>query len=70
LCLDASRRQIGACSPEHIPGARYIELPGDDHLTIREGDHGVFDDLEEFLTGTRPEPEIDRVLKTVPFRTS
>jgi class 3 adenylate cyclase len=52
---------------EHIPGARYIELAGDDHLTIREGDHGVFDDIEEFLTGARPEPEIDRVLKTVLF---
>jgi pimeloyl-ACP methyl ester carboxylesterase len=52
---------------EHIPGARYIELPGDDHLTIREGHHGVFDDIEEFLTGTRPEPVIDRVLKTVLF---
>ena len=52
---------------EHIPGARYIELPGDDHLTLREGDHGVFDDIEEFLTGTRPEPEFDRVLKTVLF---
>jgi pimeloyl-ACP methyl ester carboxylesterase len=52
---------------EHIPGARYIELPGDDHLTIREGHHGVFDDIEEFLTGTRPEPEIDRMLKTVLF---
>ena len=52
---------------QHIPGARYIELPGDDHLTIREGDHRVFDDIEEFLTGTRPEPEIDRVLKTVLF---
>ncbi len=52
---------------EHIPGARYIELPGDDHLTLREGDHGVFDDIEEFLTGRRPEPEFDRVLKTVLF---
>ena len=52
---------------EHLPGARYIELPGDDHLTLREGDHGVFDDIEEFLTGTRPEPEFDRVLKTVLF---
>jgi class 3 adenylate cyclase len=52
---------------EHIPGARYIELAGDDHLTIREGDHGVFDEIEEFLTGARPEPEIDRVLKTVLF---
>ena len=52
---------------DHIPGARCIELPGDDHLTLREGDHGVFDDIEEFLTGTRPEPEFDRVLKTVLF---
>jgi class 3 adenylate cyclase len=52
---------------DHIPGARYIELPGDDHLTIREGEHGVFDEIEEFLTGTRPEPVADRVLKTVLF---
>jgi class 3 adenylate cyclase len=51
----------------HIPGARFIELPGDDHLTIRDAHHGVFDDIEEFLTGTRPEPETDRVLKTVLF---
>jgi hypothetical protein len=50
-----------------ISGARYIELPGDDHLTLRDGDHGVFDDIEEFLTGTRPEPTGGRVLKTVLF---
>jgi class 3 adenylate cyclase len=49
---------------EHIPGARYVETAGDDHLTIRD-EHGVLDDIEEFLTGTRPDPEVDRVLKTV-----
>jgi len=49
----------------HIPGARYIELPGDDHLTLRPAEHGIFDDIEEFLTGTRPEPAVDRVLTTL-----
>jgi hypothetical protein len=44
-----------------------MDLPFDDHLTIRDGDHGVFDDIEEFLTGSRPEPEFDRVLKTALF---
>jgi pimeloyl-ACP methyl ester carboxylesterase len=52
---------------EHIPGARYIEVPGDDHLTIRDEHRRLYDDIEEFLTGIRPEPEVDRVLKTVLF---
>ena len=49
----------------HIPGARYIEVAGDDHLTLRPVEHGIFDDIEEFLTGTRPEPAVDRVLTTL-----
>ena len=48
-------------------GARYIELPGADHLTIREDEPGPFDDIEEFLTGRKPEPHFDRILKTVLF---
>jgi class 3 adenylate cyclase len=52
---------------DHIPGASFLELPGDDHLTLRDGDQGAFDDIEEFLTGTRPDAEVDRVLKTVMF---
>jgi class 3 adenylate cyclase len=40
-------------------------VPGEDHLTIRPGEHGLFDDIEEFLTGSRPAPETDRVLKTL-----
>jgi class 3 adenylate cyclase len=58
---------FGRYLAEKIRGARYIEVPGDDHLTIRDGDHGVFDDIEEFLTGTRPEPEFERVLTTALF---
>lgn len=48
-----------------IPGARLVELPGDDHLIWLDGD-GVLDAAEEFLTGTRAVP-VDRVLATVVF---
>ena len=52
---------------ERIPGARFVELPGDDHA-IAAGDlDGLADEIEEFLTGTRPVPELDRVLATVLF---
>lgn len=50
-----------------ISGAKYVELPGDDHL-IFAGDGGrVANATEEFLTGSRSEPDIDRVLATVMF---
>jgi class 3 adenylate cyclase len=52
---------------EHISGARLIELSGDDHLPIREDAPRYFDDVEEFLTGHRPDPLPERVLKTVLF---
>jgi class 3 adenylate cyclase len=52
---------------EHIPSARYIELPGADHLTVRQSDPFPFEGIEEFLTGHRPAPELERVLKTVLF---
>lgn len=52
---------------EHIPGAKYVELPGDDHW-VYVGETGVLlDEIEEFLTGTRPRGEPDRVLATVLF---
>jgi pimeloyl-ACP methyl ester carboxylesterase len=50
-----------------IPGAKYVELPGDSH-TLWAGDTDeVVDEVEEFLTGTRPPREPDRVLATVLF---
>jgi class 3 adenylate cyclase len=52
---------------EHVADARYLELPGGDHLTIREDEAGPFDDIEEFLTGHRPAPNPDRILTTVLF---
>jgi len=51
---------------EHIPGAKYVELPGIDHLHLVHLDP-ILDEIEEFLTGVRPGPTWDRVLATVLF---
>jgi len=50
-----------------IPGARLVEFPGDDHIPwLGDGD-AVVDEVEEFVTGSRPAPDVDRVLSTVLF---
>ena len=51
----------------HIPAAKYIELPGNDHNPFGERDitDRILDEAEEFLTGSRAEVEPDRVLATV-----
>ena len=51
---------------EHIPGARYVELPRADHLWWIDGDD-ILDEVESFLTGTAATYEPDRVLATVMF---
>jgi class 3 adenylate cyclase len=52
---------------ERIPGARYVELDGQDHLPF-VGDFEAFaGEVQEFLTGARSAPEIDRVLATILF---
>ena len=53
-----------------IPSARYVELPGDDHVPWHEPEitDRIIGEIEEFLTGSRSsESEIDRVLATVMF---
>ncbi len=51
-----------------IPNARLIELPGIDHLIFFEGTGDqILVEMEEFLTGSRSVPVIDRVLATVLF---
>src|SRR3989449_10106380 len=52
---------------ERIPGARYVELRGDDHLPWVGDQDGILDQIEEFLTGVRRGPEPDHVLATVMF---
>jgi class 3 adenylate cyclase len=50
-----------------IPGARYVELPGRDHLPWLEDGERILEEIEAFLTGARHAPEPDRVLATVVF---
>jgi class 3 adenylate cyclase len=49
------------------PGARFVELPGDDHLPWVGDQDAFLDEVQEFLTGVRPPPTVDRVLATIMF---
>jgi class 3 adenylate cyclase/alpha-beta hydrolase superfamily lysophospholipase len=61
-----SRAEEGRYIADHIPGARFVQLAGDDHLVSIRPDE-IVDEVEEFLTGARPAPEPERVLATVLF---
>ena len=52
---------------EHIPGARFVELPGTDHLPFWEEPDTILDLVEEFVTGDRRAPDAERVLATTLF---
>ncbi len=60
-------RRAGQELASQIPGARYVELPGIDHLPWAGDAEPVLGELEGFLTGMRSTPEPDRVLATVMF---
>jgi pimeloyl-ACP methyl ester carboxylesterase/plasmid stabilization system protein ParE len=47
-----------------IPRARFVELEGMDHLPAIDPDQ-ILDEVEEFLTGSRPAPPTHRVLTTI-----
>jgi class 3 adenylate cyclase len=52
---------------EHMPGARYVELPGAD-TPYWVGETGqTLDEIQEFITGSRAGADADRVLATVLF---
>ena len=52
---------------DRIPGAKFVELSGSDHLFWFGDPDETIAEILEFVTGARPEPEIDRVLATVMF---
>ncbi len=50
-----------------IRGAKYVELPGTDHLIFSEGIDPLLAEIEEFLTGVRTGADPDRMLTTLLF---
>jgi len=61
--------EAGRYLADNIPGAKYVELPGNDHVPFYERDiaERMIGETQEFLTGSRGEVEVDRVLATVLF---
>jgi class 3 adenylate cyclase len=51
----------------HIPGAKLVELEGVDHPPFFSDGEAITDEIQEFLTGARHDPVVDRVLATVLF---
>jgi class 3 adenylate cyclase len=53
---------------EHIPGATYVELPGDEHIPYLGDQDAVTNEIERFVRSVRDEEAVlDRVLATVMF---
>jgi pimeloyl-ACP methyl ester carboxylesterase len=52
---------------EHVPGARLVELDGDDHAPWGTGGDVLVEEVRELVTGAREAAEPDRVLATVLF---
>jgi class 3 adenylate cyclase len=52
---------------EQIPNAKFVVLPGDDHLFFVGDTDAVVDEIEEFLTGVRSGADADLLTMTVLF---
>ncbi|HVL90419.1 MAG TPA: adenylate/guanylate cyclase domain-containing protein [Actinomycetota bacterium] len=59
--------QNGRFLAAHIAGARFVELPGDEHYPFLGDNAALIAEIEEHLTGSRTVEEAERVLATVLF---
>jgi class 3 adenylate cyclase/pimeloyl-ACP methyl ester carboxylesterase len=59
--------EAGRYLAEHIKGATYVELPGDDHFHFVGDSDAIVDEIEEFLTGSRQGVEGDVVMAAILF---
>lgn len=48
-----------------IPGSKYVEFEGDDHLPFVGNQGEILDEIERFVTGSQTTDDHDRVLATV-----
>jgi len=63
VCHVENARYLAA----NVPGARYVELPGNLHIPWAGSGDEILAEVREFLTGVREAPEPNRVLATVLF---
>ena len=59
--------ELGRYLARHIPGARYVEMPGIDHVPFGDTADRTLAEVEAFVTALPEEAEPDRVLATVMF---
>jgi class 3 adenylate cyclase len=59
--------ELGRALAGDIPGARYVELPGDEHPPWIGDAAALVAEIQQFLTGSRVSVEVERVLATVLF---
>ncbi len=65
--VDFPPMEEGNWVAERIPGAKLVELPGRDYLPWVGEQDALVDHVAEFVTGSAPAPEAERVLLTVLF---
>jgi class 3 adenylate cyclase len=70
----AIARERGAIPPDHgryladhIRGAKYVQVPGRNNLIWSGDQEAVTGEIQQFITGVRPAPELERVLATIMF---
>lgn len=60
--------EAGRLLAERIPGAKYLELSGADHLPfVGENSDRILDEMEHFITGEMSTSSVERMLATVVF---
>ena len=61
------KREEGQYLAANIPGAKFVLLPGTDHIIWGDGQDRLIEEIEEFVTGVRPAQSYERALLTVLF---